>query len=49
MAVTTLAASDESSNKYDATGIEEFESLHGEPNSGISDDVSDERQVIKEI
>lgn len=49
LSVTTLAASDESSNKNDATGIEEFESLHGEPNSGVSDDESDERQVIKEI
>ena len=47
--VITLAALDESSSKNDASGNQKSESLHDEPDSEISDEESDERQVIKEI
>ena len=40
---------DEISSKNDAPGSKESEILHDEPESGISNEKSEERQVIKEI
>ena len=45
----TLAAIDRISGKNNAPGSKESEFFYDEPESGISHEESEERQVIKEI